>query len=95
MKIIIGDRNSRKTTKAIELANQTGAYLVVATRSDAYRCEEMGALRSPLTMAEYLAGHMKGPFTRKVVFDDVERCLSMINPNIQIEGLSITKEFPA
>ena len=93
MNIITGPRASGKTTKAIELANEKGAYLAVRTKHIAnhiYYSDEYPDLdRFPITHHELIGNGADGSFVRNVVIDDVDHFIRVASRGMHIEGLVI------
>lgn len=86
IKVITGPRQSGKTTEAIKLANEQGAYLAVHTKNRAtqvYHSDTYPDLdRFPITYRELCNSEPK-PIDRKVVIDDLDMFLrSEICPHI-------------
>jgi hypothetical protein len=93
MKIHLG-RRLGKTTKAVDIANETGAYLIVRNRT---RAQELGKLtdRFPITFDELIRNKMRGSYVRKVVIDDFDTLLAGILadllPGIEVEAITFTE----
>lgn len=92
IEVIAGPRQSGKTTEAIKLANEQGAYLAVHNRKRAtqvYHADGYPDLdRFPITYRE-LCNSEPMPRNMKVVIDDLDMFLrSEVYPNIT--GVSTT-----
>jgi len=74
MNLLNLDKGLGKTAKAIELANKTGAYLIVKDKKIAQRLSKK-CNRYPITHAEFLEYRMIGSFVRIVVIDDIDLLL--------------------
>ncbi len=90
MELKVKPRRMGKTTKAIEQAAMSGAYIVVATRQDAQRvakqAKEMECnIRFPVTFDELLSGKMKGSFVRNIVIDDGDRLIQRVCSGLMVE----------
>jgi len=95
MKLISGPRGSGKTTKAIELANEEGAYFVVRSKKRAdtvYHSEEYPDLdRFPITYYK-LMNHRGGQQVRKVVIDDIDDFVAWVVKEFGVVAGTITEE---
>ena len=96
MKLIFKSMGEGKTYDAIKLANETDAYLAVATRADVRRVTREYPIkpnRFPLTYAELMSVKGQGiyPEARAVVIDDVERLLQELLPYFAIKGVTMNK----
>ena len=89
MKIIGTERGKGKTTEAVKIANDTGAYLVVHNQDEVTRLSTK-CNRFPITYDELLDGHMKGSFVRNIVIDNIEMFIQRICPGLTIEAITIT-----
>lgn len=87
-------RRMGKTTKAVKLANETGAYLIVPNKHQAQQVSKEHKLdRYPITIHEFLADKMKGSFVRNVVIDNADMVLEQIFNGLKIEGITLTDGF--
>jgi len=94
MKIEIHARRRGKTTKAIELANKTGAYLVVMDRAAIQWIETESHIqpkRLPITFDELLREKLRGSWVRNIVIDDADVLLQHIVGALTIEGITLNK----
>ncbi len=83
-------RRGGKTTEAVKLAIQTGAYLIVPNRNEALRLsKEFPELRFPITWNEFLQSRMQGSFVRKVVIDNLDQCIQQMFP-FTIEAVTMS-----
>lgn len=92
MKIISGPRASGKTTEAIKLANEEGAYLVVSTRERARAINNEkypDPERFQITYDELL-NHRGGQHVRKVVIDNMEDFVQRVVRQFAVAGGTIT-----
>lgn len=71
MKTIKKARRAGKTTEAIALANETGAYLICLNEQEKRRIREECA-RNPVSFSELNDYGMKGSFVRNVVVDNFD-----------------------
>ena len=91
MKILRKGRRTGKTTEAIKVANETGAYLVVHSKEEAKRVSD-DTDRFPITYSELLKGKMEGSFVRNIVIDNLEVFLQRALPGVKIELITTTCE---
>jgi hypothetical protein len=93
MKVIIGKRQTGRTSQAIRIANRTGAYLAVRNHRAA---TEVGARtnRFPLTHHELSRECLRGSYIRNIVIDDLEEFLLQVLPGLTIEAVVLEKEEP-
>ena len=71
MKAIQLSRQKGKTTEAIKIANETGAYLICLDHDEARRIREE-CNRNPVSFSELNTHGMKGSFVRNVVVDNFD-----------------------
>ena len=87
-------RGEGQTTKAVELAKDTKAYLIVRDHKAAQRLSaENPELRFPITFEELIQTKMKGSYVREIVIDDVEDLKTMLLGMITA-GLNVTLPTP-
>lgn len=93
MKLLVGPRQSGKTTEAIKLANENDAYLAVRSQemaTNVYHSESYPDLeRFPITYDELLEG-MARSRVRTVVIDDLEAFVAQLLPGIELAAASMT-----
>ena len=94
MKLMYTGIRMGKTTEAIRLANETGAYLVVRSRDEALRVSKLNPSpnRFPVTFQEILEQRMRGSFVRNIVIDNVDLFIQRIVGDLLIEGITISAE---
>lgn len=97
MQHIYLDHGAGKTTKAIELANKTGAYLICISEEEKRRIREQ-CKRNPVSFAELDSYGMRGSFVRNVVVDNFDAWLEMkLNilmrdfQGLKIDGITYTE----
>ena len=79
MRIISANRDGGKTTKAVELALETDAYLIVRDHNEAYRLSGLyPSLRFPVTFDELLNSGMRGSQVRNIVIDNADDFLRFV-----------------
>lgn len=91
MKIIIGKRQSGRTLQAIQIANNTGAYLVVHSHHQACLVRDQ-TQRFPLSYDELLNGKLRGSYVRNIVIDNLEMFFAHLLPGITIEAVVLQEE---
>lgn len=82
------ERGKGRTQAMVQLANDTGAYLVVRNHQMAEYCQKLGCKRFPVTYAELMGTQMRGSFVRNIVIDDADAFLAYIFPHLTIDGIS-------
>ena len=97
MKLLWSGRRAGKTTKAILLAHETGAYLIVINREEALRVSKLAdamdkPIRFPVTIEEFLHGGMKGSYVRNLVIDNADEIFNRIFDGFEIEMITFTGE---
>lgn len=93
MDLISAPRAMGKTTKAIEVANSSGARLVV--RSEKQRMELQNFCDVlPLTYAELLSTRMRGEREPRVVIDDAEDFIAYAMSWQRVEVVAISVNGP-
>lgn len=91
MKLILKPIQGGKTTEAVKLANETGAYLVVANmHMAAHVAHSFDLDRYPVTFAELIEKQLKGSWVRNVVIDNLDECLKWYLGSLKIEGVTLT-----
>lgn len=91
-RLIHGGRRIGKTTKAIALAIESGACLVVPDRDRAKQIkDEVPDLKRVLSWEELLQGKLLGTGVRKIVIDDLDRCIEM---QFRDEIIAVTMSAP-
>ena len=94
MKIYNLDRGEGKTTKAIEQAHKTGAYIICKNREEAVRtmrmAEENGLnIRFPITFDEFLGTRMRGSLVKNVIIEDAERLFLSLFQGLEVEMVTL------
>jgi len=95
MKIVNLDRGEGKTTKAIEQAHKTGAYIICKNRNEAHYIMAMAKekdlnIRFPITFEEFLHSGMRGSHVRNIIIEDAERLFLSLFENKRLEIEMIT-----
>jgi len=96
MKIICKARGEGKTTDAVKVAIETGAYLIVRDRRAVeYLSREYPDLRFPITFDEFLRGEsVRGSFVKNFVIDDADefiRYVCAMKGAMQIDAITLPK----
>ncbi len=93
MQKIIKARKTNKTNKAIEIANATGAYLIVRDRQTARVLSKRPTppKRYPITFAEFLNPGRRVPMVRNVVIDDADDFLRHVFAGLEIEAITMSE----
>lgn len=92
MKIIALPKGKGKTTQAIDLANQTGAYLVFRSQDLASHLRKTKNIkRFPMSYEELLK-HSSRSFVKNVVIDDADAFIAHVlaRTGFYAEGITIT-----
>lgn len=93
MLIDVRNRRMGKTTNAVNLANSTGAYLVVANSAIAKQiAKEHKPDRYPITIHELLSDKMRGSNIKNIVIDNLDLMLPVIFPGLKVEAITLTDE---
>ncbi len=92
MEVIIGKRQSGKTTKLIRIAAEKGLYIVVANHAEARHCVELAlklgcTIPFPLTFHEFLRGDF-GPI-KGFVIDDVSLLFAQLARGKLVHAITI------
>lgn len=90
---------SGKTTEAIKLANETGAYLICINEEEKRRIREQ-CKRNPVSFAEFNSYGMKGSFVRNIVIDNFDVWLELeldkimrAFADLKVDGITYTDSF--
>lgn len=95
--LIYGARRFGKTTRAIEIVNKRGGYLVVTDRKQAIDANAKTE-RFPITFDELLKTKMRGSFVRNIVIDnfdvllerELEKAFSFLS-KLKVEAVTFTE----
>lgn len=94
-KLILGDRQSGKTTELIKESARTGAYIVVSCRKEAHNvfgsAKELGLnIPFPLTVADVMSESSSSYiFQKGILIDDLERVISHLFNYITIHAATV------
>lgn len=94
-KLILGDRQSGKTTELIKESARTGAYIVVSCRKEAHNvfgsAKELGLnIPFPLTVAEVIYESPSSYiFQKGILIDNLERILCRLFNHITINAATV------
>jgi hypothetical protein len=99
MKVIARHRKSYRTSELIKEASESGAYIVCPTHEDARRIFQQAielnlGILFPVSWNEFLRRGVylqgaKGGF----MFDDLDRCLQMMCPGVEIKAVVLECEM--
>lgn len=93
MKIISLPRGKGKTTEAVKIVRETGAYLVVLDQQEAVRIhQENKDIRFPITFDEFLRGQ-QGNFVKNFVIDNADAFIQHVARSRgahEIDAITIT-----
>lgn len=99
MDIIIGGRRHGKTKRCIEMAAESGAYIVCSTKSHVDNVwkmvQEMNLdekVPYPVTFDNILRGQFHASGCKGFIFDDVDQILQQVRDGVPIEAVSLTDE---
>ena len=98
-KVIVGNRQSGKTTELIKMSAKNNIYILVANYPRAYylfqQARDMGyEIPFPVTLHEYLySNRFVGSIIRRdgLYIDDVEDVLTELFKPIEIKAITVTK----
>lgn len=94
-KLILGDRQSGKTTELIKESARTGAYIVVSCKNEARNvfmsAKELGLnIPFPLTVADVMSESPSSYiFQKGILIDDLERVISHLLRYITIHAATV------
>lgn len=98
MDIIIGGRGFGKTKRCIELAAESGAYIVCASRAMVDQVWKMvmemdllDKVPFPITFEDVVTGQF-GSGCKKLIYDDVDLILHQISRGVEVEAITLTDE---
>lgn len=97
MKVISSPRRTGKTMSIIEMANETGAIIVVPSQREAARvfriAKSMGAtnVNFPLTWSEFKDGKFNGKAYDTFLIDQLDGCIQEM-ANGKISAVTVTEE---
>lgn len=97
MRVILGDRQTGKTTDLIKLAAERGGYIVCHTENEAHRVfreayDQGYEITHPITFADLLNGHFYAKGIRELYIDNADMLLSTICRGVHLEAVSLTRE---
>lgn len=99
MKKIIRPRTGGKTTELIRVSEETGNYIVTATRSRAECVAKMAREQGrkipfPVTLAEYMRSGFRGSFIKHILIDDADGLLQTLFRGVEIDAITMTDPDP-
>ena len=96
MKKIIRPRQAGKSSELIRIAEETNAYIIVATRARAVCLADMAKKQGrhilyPVTLREYEQFRFRGSYIRHVLIDDADAVLEQIFKEVKIDAITMTE----
>ena len=96
MKKIIRPRQAGKSSELIRIAEETNAYIIVATRARAVCLADMAQKQGrhilyPVTLREYEQSRFRGSYIRHVLIDDADAVLEQVFKEVTIDAITITE----
>ena len=96
MKKIIRPRQAGKSSELIRIAEETNAYIIVATRARAVCLADMAQKQGrhilyPVTLQEYEQSRFRGSYIRHVLIDDADAVLEQVFKEVTIDAITITE----
>ena len=94
MEVIVKPRGHGKTTKALILAKETNAQLVVSHRQEADRLNYDGQTTPIFTYDDVVRGRFRGHRNKDIIVDDADLLIRDHFPGLYIVGVTITGKCP-
>lgn len=96
MKKIIRPRRAGKSSELIRIAEETNAYIIVATRARAVCLADMAQKQGrhilyPVTLREYEQSRFRGSYIRHVLIDDADAVLEQVFKEVTIDAITMTE----
>ena len=96
MKKIIRPRQAGKSSELIRIAEETNAYIIVATRARAVCLADMAQKQGrhilyPVTLREYEQSRFRGSYIRHVLIDDADAVLEQVFKEVTIDAITMTE----
>lgn len=96
MKKIIRPRQAGKSSELIRIAEETNAYIIVATRARAVCLADMAQKQGrhilyPVTLREYEQSRFRGSYIRHVLIDDADAVLEQVFKEATIDAITMTE----
>ena len=96
MKKIIRPRGAGKSSELIRIAEETNAYIIVATRARAVYLAHMAQKQGrhilyPVTLREYEQSRFRGSYIRHVLIDDADAVLEQVFKEVTIDAITMTE----
>lgn len=96
MKKIIRPRQAGKSSELIRIAEETNAYIIVATRARAVYLAHMAQKQGrhilyPVTLREYEQSRFRGSYIRHVLIDDADAVLEQVFKEVTIDAITMTE----
>ena len=95
MKKIIRPRQAGKSSELIRIAEETNAYIIVATRARAVCLADLAQKQGrnilfPVTWGEYERSRFKGSYVRRILIDDADAVLEQVFKEVTIDAITMT-----
>jgi len=95
LKKIIRQRQAGKSSELIRIAEETNAYIIVATRARAVCLADMAQKQGrhilfPVTLREYEQSRFRGSHVRRVLIDDADAVLEQVFKEVTIDAITMT-----
>lgn len=87
-------RGEGKTTAAINLAHETGAYIICLNRMRAFHIFEMSKrmgklIRFPVTWGEYQRDRMNSSSTKNIIIEDAQDLFQSMFDHLDVEMITM------
>lgn len=97
MKKIIRPRQAGKSSELIRIAEETNAYIIVATRTQAVFLADLAQKQGrhilfPVTLREYEQSRFRGSYIRRVLIDDADAVLEQVFKEVTIDAITMTEQ---
>ena len=97
MKKIIRPRQTGKSSELIRIAEETNAYIIVATRGRAVYLADLAQKQGrhilfPVTLREYEQSRFRGSYIRHVLIDDADAILEQVFKEVTIDAITMTEQ---
>lgn len=97
MELIVGSRQSGKTTKLIEYAHKNDFQIVCEDRRACGNLSDLAfklniKIRYPMSFDEFVNQEFFGYHLRGIVIDNADKLLQFISPNLPVFGVTFNIE---
>ena len=95
MEKIIRPRQAGKSSELIRIAEETNAYIIVASRQRALHLARMAKehgrrILFPVTVHEYEQSRFRGSYVRHILIDDADAVLEQVFKEVTIDAITMT-----